>query len=244
MILFPAIDLKDGKCVRLEKGLMQKATIFNESPASQALDFYKQGFTWLHIVDLDGAFKGESKNIDAVRAIIKAVSGKMKLQLGGGIRNLDSIEKWLSAGIDRVILGTIALKNPDIVKQACKEFPGQIVVGIDGKSGKVATEGWAEDSEIGVIELARKFEDAGVSAIIYTDINKDGLMQGADLDGTIKLAQSVNIPVIASGGVSSIEDLKLIKNTEQSGVIGVISGRAIYEGKIDISLALKIMNKS
>lgn len=240
MIIFPAIDLKDGKCVRLEKGLMEKATIFNDSPADQAHKFLKQGFSWLHIVDLNGAFSGSPINVAAVEEIIKTVNGKMSLQLGGGIRDMATIDKWLDAGVSRVILGTAALKDPDLVKEACRKYPGRIVVGIDGKNGKVAVQGWAEDSEIGVIELAKKFENAGVAAIIYTDINRDGLLTGADVQGTAKLAESVNIPVIASGGVACTDDISVIKSIEDKGVIGVISGRAIYEGNIDIPRALEI----
>ncbi len=240
MIIFPAIDLKDGKCVRLQKGEMDKVTVFNDSPANQAADFLSQGFSWLHIVDLNGAFDGKPINIEAVKAIINKLGGKMSIQLGGGIRDITTIENWLAAGVSRVILGTVALKNPELVKQACKLFPNQIVVGIDGKSGMVAVEGWAETSDISVIDLAKKFENAGVAAIIYTDINRDGLMTGPDLSGTKRLAESVNIPVIASGGISCTEDIQAVKGIEQYGVAGVIVGRAIYEGKIDIAQALKI----
>lgn len=236
MILFPAIDLKDGQCVRLYKGLMEQATVFNDSPADQAQRFEQQGFTWIHIVDLNGAFEGKPVNESAVQEIIET-SG-LKLQLGGGIRTLETVKYWLDLGINRVILGTVALRNPALVKEACKLFPNQIVVGIDGKEGKVAVEGWAETSEISVIELAKKFEDCGVSAIIYTDVGRDGAMQGPDIEGTQKLAQAVNIPVIASGGVSSNDDLDAIKTLESDGVVGVISGRAIYDGCIDIELAL------
>jgi phosphoribosylformimino-5-aminoimidazole carboxamide ribotide isomerase len=240
MIIFPAIDLKNGQCVRLQKGEMDKVTVFNESPSNQASAFFKQGFNWLHIVDLNGAFDGKPVNIDAVKSILKELDGKMSVQLGGGIRDIATIEKWLDAGVTRVILGTIALKNPDLVKEACKKFPNKIVVGIDGKSGMVAVEGWAETSDISVIDLAKKFEDAGVAAIIYTDINRDGLMTGPDLSGTKTLAESVNIPVIASGGMSCTDDIQAVKDIEDSGVSGVIVGRAIYEGKIDIPKALQI----
>lgn len=240
MIIFPAIDLKDGKCVRLQKGEMDKVTVFNDNPANQAAEFFSQGFNWLHIVDLNGAFDGKPVNIEAVKSIIDKLSGKMSIQLGGGIRDIKTIEKWLESGVNRVILGTIALRNPELVKQACKLFPNQIVVGIDGKSGKVAVEGWAETSDISVIDLAKEFENAGVAAIIYTDINRDGLMTGPDLSGTKRLAESVNIPVIASGGMSCTDDIQAVKNIEESGVAGVIIGRALYEGKIDIAKALKI----
>jgi phosphoribosylformimino-5-aminoimidazole carboxamide ribotide isomerase len=240
MIIFPAIDLKDGKCVRLKKGEMEQATVFNESPAAQAKQFLNQGFKWLHIVDLNGAFEGKPVNIEAVKSILKEVGGAMQIQLGGGIRDLVTIKNWLDAGITRVILGTVALRNPQLVKDACKQFPGKIVVGIDGKGGKVAVEGWAETSDMPVTELAQKFENAGVSAIIYTDINRDGLMGGADVSGTAALAEAINIPVIASGGISSNADIEAIKTIENKGVCGVIVGRAIYEGKIDVEKVLKI----
>lgn len=239
MIIFPAIDLKDGNCVRLKKGDMEQATIFNESPAAQAKQFSEQGFSWLHIVDLNGAFEGKPVNIDAVKAIIASVGGKMQIQLGGGIRDITTIKNWLDAGVTRVILGTIALRDPELVKEACKLFPNKIVVGIDGKGGKVAVQGWAEDSDIDVITLAKKFENAGVAAIIYTDINRDGLMGGLDMDGTASLARAINIPVIASGGVASNADIEQVRAVEKDGVAGVIVGRAIYEGKINIQEALK-----
>ncbi|MCE3231872.1 MAG: hisA [Rickettsiaceae bacterium] len=240
MIIFPAIDLKDGVCVRLKKGEMDQATVFNNSPSEQASLFAKQGFSWLHIVDLNGAFEGQPVNIDAVKSIIAAVGDKMSIQLGGGIRDLATIKSWLEAGVTRVILGTIALRDPELVKTACRQYPGKIVVGIDGKGGKVAVEGWAETSDITVTELAKKFENAGVAAIIYTDINRDGLMTGPDIIGTAELAKAVSIPVIASGGMSSDADISAVKQVESDGVVGVIVGRAIYEGKINIEEALKI----
>lgn len=239
MILFPAIDLKDGKCVRLKQGEMDQATVFSESPADQAAAFEAQGFKWIHIVDLNGAFEGKPVNAAAVKAIVSKV--KVPLQLGGGIRDMAMIEHWLNNGISRVILGTIALRNPQLVKDACKKFPGKIAVGIDAKGGMVAVEGWAETSSVTVEELALKFEDAGVSAIIYTDIDRDGMMQGPNVEATGKLAQRLTTPVIASGGVSSLEDLKQIKALEKKGVMGVISGRAIYDGRIPIDEALKLM---
>lgn len=239
MILFPAIDLKDGNCVRLYKGEMAQATVFSDAPAVQAKQFEDEGAEWIHIVDLNGAFAGKPVNFEAVKNIISAV--KVPLQLGGGIRDIETIEQWLNAGISRVILGTVALKNPELVRTACKKFPGKIAVGIDGKNGFVATEGWAEESEISVIELAKKFEDAGVSCIIFTEISRDGAMQGADVDATKKLAETVKIPVIASGGVSNLNDLKDIKALENSGVIGVISGRAIYEKAFTIQQAKEIL---
>jgi phosphoribosylformimino-5-aminoimidazole carboxamide ribotide isomerase len=216
MIIFPAIDLKDGNCVRLYKGDMNASTIFSESPAEQAKQFEAEGAEWIHIVDLNGAFAGKPVNFEAVKSIIAAV--KVPLQLGGGIRDTATISAWLNAGISRVILGTVALKNPELVIEACKKFPGKIAVGIDGKNGFVATEGWAEESEISVIELAKKFESAGVACIIFTEITRDGAMQGADVSATKKLAESVKIPVIASGGVSNLQDLQDIKALEFQAV--------------------------
>jgi phosphoribosylformimino-5-aminoimidazole carboxamide ribotide isomerase len=237
MILFPAIDLKEGKCVRLYQGDMDKATVFNNSPSTQALMFQKEGASWIHVVDLDGAFAGKPANVAAVKSIIDAT--KTKIQLGGGIRSIEAIENWLSQGISRVILGTLAVKNPDLVKQACKKFSGKIAVGIDAKDGFVATEGWAEKSNLSVIELAKKFEDAGVSCIVYTDISKDGAMQGADFEGTQNLVNSVNIPVILSGGISSIADLKRAR--EINNLYGVISGRAIYEKAFSVKQAIEVL---
>ena len=234
MILFPAIDLKDGQCVRLKLGDMEQATVYNADPAAQAKAFEDQGFEWLHVVDLNGAFAGESVNGAAVDAILKAT--KNPVQLGGGIRTLDHIESWLSRGLSRVILGTVAVRDPALVIEACKTFPGKVAVGIDAKGGKVAVEGWAEASELGVIELAKKFEGAGVAAIIYTDIDRDGAMQGPNIEATEALARAVAIPVIASGGVSRMEDLLALRDT---GVIaGAISGRALYDGAIDLAGAL------
>jgi phosphoribosylformimino-5-aminoimidazole carboxamide ribotide isomerase len=237
MILFPAIDLKQGHCVRLYQGDMDKATVFGNSPSTQALMFAKEGAEWIHVVDLDGAFAGKPENVDAVRSI--RASTKVNIQLGGGIRSLETIESWLSEGISRAILGTVAVKNPNMVIEACKKFPGKIAVGIDAKDGFVATEGWAEKSSLSVIELAKKFEDAGVACIIYTDISKDGAMQGADFEGTQELVQSVNIPVILSGGISSKDDLKKAK--EINGLYGVISGRAIYEKAFTVKEAIEIL---
>jgi phosphoribosylformimino-5-aminoimidazole carboxamide ribotide isomerase len=229
MIIYPAIDLKDGKCVRLYKGDMNQVTIFNDSPALQAKNFQDKGFKFLHIVDLDGAIAGNSANEKSVQEILKNIT--IPAQLGGGIRNLETIEKWLALGLNRVILGTVALQNPDLVKVAAKKFPNQIVVGIDAKNGMVATHGWVESSSTSVIELAKKFEDVGVAAIIYTDINRDGTGEGVDFEGTKKLAESVSIPVIASGGVGSIEDVKKVAKLR---INGVIVGRALYENKIKI----------
>ncbi len=233
MIIFPAIDLKNGQCVRLFKGDMSQVTVFNNSPAAQALEFENQGFKYLHLVDLDGAIAGASANVDAIESIIKTI--KIPLQLGGGIRSLEAIEKWLDLGVSRVILGTIAAKNPEIVKQACKKFPAQIVVGIDAKDGRVATEGWVEASEIAILELAKKFEDCGVASIIYTDISRDGMLSGFDFEGTKTLAQNLKTPVIASGGMSSIDDVEKVVELEKFGVSGVIIGRALYEKKISLT---------
>ncbi len=222
--------MKDGQCVRLYKGDMDQATIFNDDPAAQAASFEKDGFSWIHLVDLNGAFAGKPVNADAVNAIIKAVS--VPLQLGGGIRDMQTIEYWLDAGISRVILGTVATTNPQLVKDACKAYPGQVVVGIDAKEGMVAVEGWADVSTLKVTELAKQFEDAGVTAIIYTDIGRDGTLTGPDIEGTRQLARAVNIDIIASGGVSSIEDIEAISGLQEDGVIGVVVGRAIYDKKV------------
>ncbi len=238
MIIFPAIDLKAGQCVRLFKGDMKQATIFNNNPAAQAVEFEDAGFKFLHIVDLDGAIAGTTANENSVREILKAV--KIPTQLGGGIRSITTIEKWLDLGISRVILGTVAAKNPQLVKDACKKFPGKIVVGIDAKNGFVATEGWVETSEITALELAKKFEDCGVSAIIYTDISRDGTLTGADLTGTKNLAQNLKIPVIASGGIGNLEDVLKVKELEQFGVIGAIVGRALYDKKIAAAELVKL----
>ncbi|PTE10419.1 1-(5-phosphoribosyl)-5-[(5-phosphoribosylamino)methylideneamino]imidazole-4-carboxamide isomerase [Mesorhizobium helmanticense] len=239
MILFPAIDLKDGKCVRLKHGDMATATIYNDDPGAQAKAFEEQGFKWLHVVDLNGAFKGQSVNSAAVGSILKAT--KNPVQLGGGIRTLEQIEDWLDRGLARVILGTVAVRDPDLVRQACKAFPGRIAVGIDAKGGKVAVEGWAEASSLGVIELARKFEGAGVAAIIYTDIDRDGVLTGINWDATIDLAEAVSIPVIASGGLASIADIVRMTMPDACKLEGAISGRALYDGRIDPAEALAIL---
>jgi phosphoribosylformimino-5-aminoimidazole carboxamide ribotide isomerase len=238
MILYPAIDLKDGQCVRLLKGDMTQATVFSLDPGAQAASFQEQGFKWLHIVDLNGAFEGKPVNSAAVNSILSSIT--IPAQLGGGIRSMETIAMWLEAGLSRVILGTVALRNPELVKIACREFPGKIAVGIDGRGGYVAVEGWAETSELAVTDLALQFEDAGVAAIIYTDINRDGLLGGPDVAGTKLLAENINTPVIASGGMSNIEDVRRIKALETSGVNGVILGRALYDGKINIAAALAI----
>ncbi|MEK9644949.1 MAG: 1-(5-phosphoribosyl)-5-[(5-phosphoribosylamino)methylideneamino]imidazole-4-carboxamide isomerase [Alphaproteobacteria bacterium] len=239
MILFPAIDLKNGACVRLVRGDMDQATTFNDDPAAQARDFEAAGFEWLHIVDLNGAFEGRPVNAEAVSAIVGAIG--MPVQLGGGIRDLATIESWLDVGVRRVILGTVALKEPQLVKQACTEFPGRIVVGIDARGGKVAVEGWAETSEVRAMELALRFEDAGVAAIVYTDIDRDGAMQGVNVDATVDLAFALTTPVIASGGVRGMADLIELKKHEKAGIEGVISGRAIYDGRLDAATALALL---
>lgn len=237
MDLYPAIDLKQGQCVRLFKGDMDQATVFNDSPGDQAGGFVAAGAQWLHVVDLDGAFAGESKNGAAVDAILAAV-GDVPVQLGGGIRSVEAAGAWLEKGISRVILGTVAVRDPDVVKDACKAFPGQVAVGIDAKDGFVAVEGWADVSTLKVVDLAKRFEDAGVAAVIYTDINRDGAMTGVNVDSTAELARAVSMPVIASGGVASLDDILALRAT---GVVsGVISGRALYEGAIDLAAALKV----
>ena len=236
MILFPAIDLKDGQCVRLKLGNMDEATVYNQDPADQARAFEAQGFSWLHVVDLNGAFAGHSVNAEAVEAILGATSNPV--QLGGGIRTLDHIEAWLDKGLSRVILGTIAVKDPDLVKQACKEFSGQVAVGIDAKGGKVAVEGWAQASELEVVELAKEFEGAGVAAIIYTDIDRDGVLTGINWESTLALADAVSIPVIASGGLASMADIVRMTMPDAQRLEGAISGRALYDGRIDAAEAL------
>jgi phosphoribosylformimino-5-aminoimidazole carboxamide ribotide isomerase len=242
MILFPAIDLKDGQCVRLKLGEMASATVYNEDPAAQAKAFEDQGFKWLHVVDLNGAFEGHSVNGAAIEAILQAT--KNPVQLGGGIRTLAHIENWLDKGLARVILGTVAVRNPAFVKEACRLFPGRVAVGIDAKGGKVAVEGWGEASELGVIELARKFEGAGVSAVIYTDIDRDGILAGINWASTLDLARAVAIPVIASGGLASLEDIRRLASPECAILEGAISGRALYDGRIDADEALAILSAS
>lgn len=238
MILYPAIDLKDGNCVRLLRGEMDKATVFSASPGQQAESFEKAGFEWLHIVDLNGAFEGKPVNEAAVKSILSHIT--IPAQLGGGIRNMAMIDTWLAAGISRVILGTVALRNPQLVKEACRQFPGQIAVGIDAKGGRVAVEGWAEVSDMLAVDLAKKFEDAGAAAIIYTDISRDGAMQGPNVEETAKLAESITTPVIASGGISSVADIARLKEHELIGIEGCIIGRALYDGAIKPEEALKL----
>ena len=237
MILFPAIDLKDGNAVRLVHGDMEQTTVFNDDPAAQAKAFVAAGCEWLHLVDLNGAFAGEPVNATPVEAILKACP--VPTQLGGGIRDMATIERWLDKGLARVILGTVAVENPDLVREAAKAFPGQVAVGLDARNGRVATRGWAEETAVMVTDLAKSFEDAGIAAIVYTDILRDGAMKGPNIDATADLARAVTIPVIASGGVSSMADLVALKAT---GVIsGAISGRALYDGAIDLSAALNAL---
>ena len=238
MILYPAIDLKDGQCVRLYKGEMAQATVFNDSPADQARAFADQGAEWLHLVDLNGAFAGTPVNASAVEAILGAVT--IPCQLGGGIRDMATIESWLKRGLARVILGTVAVENPDLVREAARAFPGQVAVGIDARDGRVATKGWAEETNVLVTELARQFEDAGVAAIIYTDINRDGAMQGPNIDATAALARAVSIPVIASGGVSRLDDLIALRDCGAK-LDGAISGRALYDRKLDLAEAMAVL---
>ncbi|MFP5515157.1 MAG: 1-(5-phosphoribosyl)-5-[(5-phosphoribosylamino)methylideneamino]imidazole-4-carboxamide isomerase [Alphaproteobacteria bacterium] len=240
MIIYPAIDLKDGACVRLLRGEMSQATVFNTDPGEQARLFQSQGFEWLHLVDLNGAFEGKPVNGAAVESILKSVT--IPVQLGGGIRDLNTIGMWLEKGVSRVILGTVALRDPDLVKAACREFPGKVAVGIDAREGYVAVAGWAETSDIKALDLALKFEDCGVAAIIYTDINRDGAMGGVNVESTSDLAFHLTTPVIASGGVSSIEDLKALKLEEDTGIEGVICGRALYDGRIDPKEALALLS--
>jgi phosphoribosylformimino-5-aminoimidazole carboxamide ribotide isomerase len=240
MILFPAIDLKEGACVRLVRGEMASATVFSRDPGAQARDFAALGFSWLHVVDLDGAFAGASVNGEAVRAIRRAVD--MKVQLGGGIRERAAIDAWFDIGIDRVVLGTAALRNPALVREAAADHPGRIVVGIDGRDGKVAVEGWAETSEIGIVDLGRRFADAGVAAVVVTDIARDGAMGGIDADAIAEFALAVGIPVVASGGVSSLADIAALQAREKDGIAGAIIGRALYDKSIDPAAALNLVN--
>jgi phosphoribosylformimino-5-aminoimidazole carboxamide ribotide isomerase len=243
MILFPAIDLKDGQCVRLVKGEMEQATIYNDSPSAQAEAFAGLGFPWLHVVDLNGAFAGEVVNADPVRDILTAVGGRMQVQLGGGIRTEADIARWLDAGIARVILGTIAVRDPELVRRAAKAHPDRIVVGIDARDGMVAVEGWAETSELSATDLARRFEDAGVAAIVFTDIDRDGILTGINWDVTIALAEAVSIPVIASGGLASMADIERMAAPDAAKLQGAISGRALYDGRIDPNEALARLSR-
>jgi phosphoribosylformimino-5-aminoimidazole carboxamide ribotide isomerase len=242
VILYPAIDLKDGACVRLVRGEMASATVFSADPAAQARQFEEAGFSWLHVVDLNGAFAGRSVNGEVIKAIRTAVD--LRIQLGGGIRDRDTIEAWLALGIDRVVLGTVALRDPELVRRAAAECPGAIAVGIDARSGRAAIEGWAETTEIGVVELARRFEDCGVAALVYTDIERDGALSGIDAAATADLARQVRVPVIASGGVASLADIAALKAHEAHGIAGVICGRALYDGRIEPRAALRLASET
>ena len=242
MILFPAIDLKNGQCVRLEQGNMARATVFNLDPVAQACAFAAQGFEYLHVVDLDGAFAGKPMNAHAVEAMLKAVT--MPLQLGGGIRDLATVEAWLAKGVARVIIGTAAVRDPEFVKSAAKRFPGRVAVGLDARDGKVAVEGWAETSQVTALEIAQRFEDAGVAAMIFTDIARDGLLKGLNLEATIGLAEHISLPVIASGGLASIDDVKGLLTPRAKKLAGAIAGRALYDGRLDPAAALALIRNA
>ena len=242
MILFPAIDLKNGQCVRLEQGDMARATVFNLDPAAQAASFAAQGFEYLHVVDLDGAFAGKPMNAHAVAAMLATVSTPM--QLGGGIRDLGTIEAWLAKGVARVIIGTAAVRDPELVKAAAKNFPGRVAVGLDARDGKVAVQGWAETSEVTALDIARRFEDAGVAAIVFTDISRDGLLKGLNLDATIALAERISIPVVASGGFASLDDVKALLAPRAKNLAGAIVGRALYDGRLDPQAALALIRSA
>jgi phosphoribosylformimino-5-aminoimidazole carboxamide ribotide isomerase len=242
VILFPAIDLKDGQCVRLEQGDMARATVFNLDPAAQALSFAAQGFEYLHVVDLDGAFAGKPVNAHAVEAMLTKVT--IPVQLGGGIRDLKTVEAWLAKGVTRVIIGTAAVRDPALVKSAAKQFPGRVAVGLDARDGKVAVEGWAETSQVTALEIAQRFEDAGVAAIIFTDIARDGLLKGLNLEATVALADRISIPVIASGGLASIEDVKALLTPRARKLAGAIAGRALYDGRLDPAAALALIRNA
>jgi phosphoribosylformimino-5-aminoimidazole carboxamide ribotide isomerase len=242
VILFPAIDLKDGQCVRLEQGDMARATVFNLDPAAQAACFAAQGFEYLHVVDLDGAFAGKPVNGLAVEAMLANVS--IPVQLGGGIRDLKTVEAWLAKGIARVIIGTAAVRNPELVRSAAKAFPGRVAVGLDARDGRVAVDGWAETSQVTALEIAQRFEDAGVAAIVFTDIARDGLLKGLNLDATIALANRISIPVIASGGLASIEDVKALLMPRAKKLAGAIAGRALYDGRLDPVAALALIRSA
>jgi phosphoribosylformimino-5-aminoimidazole carboxamide ribotide isomerase len=239
VILFPAIDLKNGQCVRLEQGDMARATVFNLDPAAQAKSFAAQGFEYLHVVDLDGAFAGKPKNAQAVETMLKTVT--MPLQLGGGIRDIKTVEAWLAKGVARVIIGTAAVRDPELVKNAARKFPGRVAVGLDARDGKVAVEGWAETSQVTALEIAQRFEDVGVAAIIFTDIARDGLLKGLNLDATLALADRISIPVVASGGLASIDDVRAMLTPRAKKLAGAIAGRALYDGRLDAAAALALI---
>jgi phosphoribosylformimino-5-aminoimidazole carboxamide ribotide isomerase len=239
VILFPAIDLKEGLAVRLEQGDMARATIFHRDPARQAQVFAEQGFEYLHVVDLDGAFAGKPVNAAAVERILEVVG--ISVQLGGGVRDMATVEGWLGKGVDRVIIGTAAVRNPALVKEAARKFPGRVAVGLDARDGKVAVAGWVETSELSALDIARRFEDAGVTAIIYTDVARDGMLKGLNLDATIALADAISIPVIASGGLASLDDIRALLEPRARKLEGAIAGRALYDGRLDAATALKLL---
>ena len=242
MILVPAIDIKDGVCVRLEQGDMARATVFNRDPAAQAQTFVVEGFEYLHVVDLDAAFAGRPVNVRAVERIIESIP--LPVQLGGGLRDMGAISSWLEKGVDRAIIGTAAVRDPSLVREAARAFPGRIAVGLDARDGKVAVQGWAETSELTALEIAQRFEDAGVAAIIYTDISRDGLLKGLHLDATIALADAVSIPVIASGGLASLDDIRALLHPRGKKLAGAIAGRALYDGRLDAAAALKLLRSA
>jgi phosphoribosylformimino-5-aminoimidazole carboxamide ribotide isomerase len=239
VILFPAIDLKEGLAVRLEQGDMARATIFHRDPAVQAQAFAQQGFEYLHVVDLDGAFAGKPVNAAAVERILEVIG--IPVQLGGGVRDMATVERWLGKGVDRVIIGTAAVRNPALVKEAAKKFPGRVAVGLDAKDGKVAVEGWAETSQLTALDIARRFEDAGVAAIIYTDVSRDGMLKGLNFDATIALADTISIPVVASGGLASLDDIRALLEPRARRLEGAIAGRALYDGRLNPAEALKLI---
>ena len=239
MILYPAIDLKDGRCVRLLRGDMEQATVYNEDPAAQASTFRAQGFDWIHVVDLDGAFEGRAVNGDAIESILAAVD--LKIQLGGGIRTLESIERWLARGVERIVLGTVAVHDPALAEEACRKFPGRIAIAVDARRGRVAVSGWAEATDVAVLSVAERFENCGAAAFVYTDIERDGAKEGVNVAAISALAQSITTPVIASGGVASLDDLRALKEYESDGIEGVIAGRALYDGSIVASEALALL---
>jgi len=240
MLIIPAIDLKDGRCVRLQQGDMSKSTVFSEQPAKMAAQWAKLGARRLHVVDLNGAIAGKPRNEEAIKALVAAVDSDIPIQLGGGIRDLDTVERYLDDGVSYVIIGTAAVKNPGFLHEACDAFSGHIIVGLDAKAGKVATDGWSKLTGHDVLDLAKRFQDYGVEAVIYTDIGRDGMMTGVNVEATVRLAQALSIPVIASGGLASLEDVKRLRAVEQEGITGAIAGRAIYEGQLDFAAAQKL----
>ena len=240
MLLIPAIDLKDGRCVRLEQGEMSTATVFSDNPGKTAEHWATQGARRIHVVDLNGAFAGKPRNASAVKAIIEAVDPEISIQVGGGIRDLDTIERYLDDGVAYVIIGTAAVKNPGFLHEACDAFPGHIMVGLDARDGKVATDGWSKLTGHDVVDLAKRFQDYGVEAVIHTDIGRDGMLQGVNIEATVKLAQALTIPVIASGGLTGLDDVRRLREVEAEGIAGAITGRAIYEGRLDFAAAQKL----